>query len=162
MHSWANDDVLSWVLPLNHIHQDTKSARQIAACKRTFNHPTVEIYRVSGHSNEKNNLCWRHHFSATFSRNPRIQQSSYIIEVSGWARVYAYNACAVCPIKKLVLARFRTRCSSLNSLIVQFRTQLMQHKREELMILKEENAEFSFMSMAEHTLARCSWKTTSR
>ena len=35
----------------------------------------------------------------------------------------------------------------------QFRTQLMQQKREELMILKEENPEFSFMSMAEHTLA---------
>ena len=28
---------------------------------------------VSGHNNEKNNLCWRHHFSATFSRDPAVQ-----------------------------------------------------------------------------------------
>ena len=31
------------------------------------------VYRVSGHYNEKNNLCWRHLFSATFSRHPAVQ-----------------------------------------------------------------------------------------
>ena len=35
MHSWENDDVRTFVgEPLNHIHQDTKSARLIAVCKR--------------------------------------------------------------------------------------------------------------------------------
>ena len=35
MHSCENDDVLSCE-PLNHIHQNTKSARLIAVCKRSF------------------------------------------------------------------------------------------------------------------------------
>ena len=37
MHSSENDPVLISVCePLNHIHQDTKSARLIAVCKRTL------------------------------------------------------------------------------------------------------------------------------
>ena len=36
MHSWENSAVAFVVEPLNHIHQDTKSARLIAVCKRTF------------------------------------------------------------------------------------------------------------------------------
>ena len=35
MHSWENDDVLSGG-PLNHIHQNTKSARLIAMCERSL------------------------------------------------------------------------------------------------------------------------------
>ena len=36
MHSWENDAVLFVGEPLNHIHQDTRSARLIAVCKRSL------------------------------------------------------------------------------------------------------------------------------
>ena len=37
------------------------------------NHQQSSYIGVSGHYNEKNNLCYRHHFSDTFSRDPAVQ-----------------------------------------------------------------------------------------
>ena len=59
------------------------------------NHPTVEIYRVSGHYNEKNNLLTPSFFSHFFER----PSSPVIIEVSGVSQLT--NMCAEVSFKKI-------------------------------------------------------------
>ena len=57
IHSWENDAVLSLGEPLNHIHQDTKSARLIAVCKHRLRPvQTSNFSCAESNANEQNRL----------------------------------------------------------------------------------------------------------